>query len=172
MTLEQELAHLQAQRDSLQTRLTQLVTENRALRGACEVRFTLAPGATAPTRGSDGAAGWDLYALTDTQLRPGQTRVVDTGVSLELPPHHEGQIRGRSGLSKAGLHVQIGTLDSDFRGACGVIMFNATADTYTVKAGDRIGQIIVATVPPLHWVEATSLGETARGANGWGSTGT
>lgn len=171
MTPDEELAHLRAQRDSLQQRMTELVTENRALRGMTEVRFTLAPGATQPTRGSLGAAGWDLYAIAEQAVPSGRLVIIDVGVAIELPPHHEAQVRGRSGMTKRGLLSVLGTVDSDYRGSIGVALHNISGDYQVIKAGERIAQLVVSAVPPLPWVRAEALGGSERGGRGWGSTG-
>lgn len=173
MTPEEELRHLRQQVTDLQRRGTELLTENRALRGACEVRFTLAPGATAPTRGSAGAAGWDLYAprAGDQAVPSGRVVVIHVGVCVELPPFHEAQVRGRSSMVKRGLLAVLGTIDADYRGAIGVALHNVSPDFQVIKAGERIAQLVVSQVPPLPWVQTDSLSETERGARGWGSTG-
>lgn len=133
-----------------------------------------------PTYGSDQAAGLDLYALEDVTLTPGRVHRVRTGIAIEVPPGFEAQVRGRSGLTSRGVFVEIGTIDSDYRGEVGVLMHAYPIDTGgydlwyghpAVKAGDRIAQLVIAPVPRWRVVEVEELSETARGAGGFGSTG-
>lgn len=138
------------------------------------------PRAKLPTYGTDGAAGLDLYAVEDVTLLPHNVYKVRTGIALEIPPGYEGQVRGRSGLTSRGVFVELGTVDSDYRGEVGVMMHAYAIDTGGldlwcghpgVAAGDRIAQIIIAPVPRWRVVEAEELSETARGDGGFGSTG-
>lgn len=137
----------------------------------------LDPRAKLPTYGTDGAAGLDLYALDDVTLIPGRVYKVRTGIALEIPPGYEGQVRGRSGLTSRGVCVELGTVDSDYRGEVGVMMHALPGDcgcelcNEKIKAGDRIAQIIIAPVPRWRVVEVDELSETARGEGGYGSTG-
>lgn len=143
------------------------------------IPYTLAPGATAPTRATPGAAGMDLCAyLPDGPIRipPGEWERIPTGVSLAIPPGYEGQVRPRSGLAlKQGLTVlnSPGTIDSDYRGEVAVILVNHLADEYAVvRHGDRIAQLVVCPAPAVELVPADALPPTERGAGGFGSTGT
>lgn len=144
------------------------------------IRITLDTGARMPTRGSPGASGYDLYANESVDIRPGCLAVIDTGVSLELPPGWEAQVRPRSGLTKTGLLVQLGTIDSDYRGTIGVIVANHGGrqdghDTVigrrTLWRGDRIAQLVFARVEHPSFVVTDSLSSTDRGTGGFGSTG-
>lgn len=137
------------------------------------IRFALDEGAKAPVRGSERSAGYDLHALAGCTLNPGQIHVVDTGVHVELPADTEGQVRPRSGMSKRGLIVILGTIDEDFRGPIGATLVNMTRETQSIAAGDRIAQLVIAPVihRPWHQVDLAEMSETARGANGWGSSG-
>lgn len=122
-----------------------------------------------PTRGTQGAAGWDLYACENKLLQAGHTVAVDTGIGLELPPNYEAQIRPRSSLSSKGLLVHFGTIDSDYRGRLFVTMSLLKGDMYLVRAGDRIAQLVVAPVTTVSFFAAETLGDTNRGLSG--STG-
>lgn len=146
----------------------------------------LDPRAKLPTYGSECAAGLDLYALEDVTLTPWRVHRVRTGIAIEIPPGFEGQVRGRSGLTSRGVFVELGTVDSDYRGEVGVLMhaFVETHDRASrknaarggercarIKAGDRIAQLVIAPVPRWRVVEVEALSETARGVGGFGSTG-
>lgn len=143
------------------------------------IAYTLAPGARAPTRATAGAAGMDLHAyLPDggpLVLPPGEWAHIPTGVSVALPPGYEGQVRPRSGLAwKRGVTVlnAPGTIDADYRGDLGVLLLNHGDEDFAVEHGDRIAQLVVCPVPAVELVAADSLPPTARGAGGFGSTGT
>ncbi|HBS50029.1 MAG TPA: dUTP diphosphatase [Rhodobacteraceae bacterium] len=131
-----------------------------------------------PAYASAGAAGMDLRAnLPDrgqVVLAPGARALVPTGLRLEIPEGYEVQIRPRSGLAlKHGITLPNtpGTIDSDYRGPLGVIVMNAGAEPFTVAHGERIAQMVVAPVVRAVLQPAETLGETARGAGGFGSTG-
>lgn len=142
------------------------------------IAYTLATGATAPTRATPGAAGMDLCAyLPDGPIRipPGEWERIPTGLHLAIPAGYEGQVRPRSGLAwERGLTVlnSPGTIDSDYRGELAVILVNHLADEYAVvRHGDRIAQLVIAPVADAVLCPADALPATARGAGGFGSTG-
>ncbi|NKB55371.1 MAG: dUTP diphosphatase [Alphaproteobacteria bacterium] len=123
------------------------------------------------------SAGLDLLAaVADTQvLAPGERHLIPTGLSIALPAGHEAQVRPRSGLAlKNGVTVlnSPGTIDADYRGEIGVVLINLGSDPFEVSRGMRIAQMIVAPVTRLAWDETDTLPDTARGAGGYGSTGT
>ncbi len=123
-----------------------------------------------------GAAGMDLTAAPDEPLvlQPGQRALVPTGISVALPPGHEGQIRPRSGLAvKHGLTLlnAPGTIDEDYRGEVKVLLANLGQEPFTVEAGMRVAQLVVAPVCRVEVQEVEALEETARGAGGFGHTG-
>jgi len=129
-----------------------------------------------PQRATSQSAGFDLRARVDEplELAPGSRSLVPTGIMLELPPGHEGQVRPRSGLAlKHGLTLlnSPGTIDADYRGEIGVILVNLGQETVTVRRGDRIAQLVVQRLPQVEFVDRDSLAETARGAGGFGHTG-
>ena len=143
------------------------------------IAYTLAPGATAPTRATPGAAGMDLHAYIrhggPITVPPGQRVRIRTGVRVAIPPGYEGQVRPRSGLaSELGLTVlnSPGTIDSDYRGELRVILVNHGTNDVTIEHGDRIAQLVIAPVPAVELVPADALPPTGRGAGGFGSTGT
>ena len=128
-----------------------------------------------------GAAGADLRANlmpedreTGFTLDPMHRAVVPTGLRVEIPPGFEVRVRPRSGLAlRHGISLPNtpGTIDSDYRGPLGVLLINYGRDPFLVRHGDRIAQIIVAPVVQARFALAESLGDTARGTGGFGSTG-
>lgn len=136
----------------------------------------LREGALAPRYATEGAAGLDLAAAIDAPLRlaPGARAAVPTGIAIELPPGHEGQVRPRSGLAaKHGVTVlnAPGTIDEDYRGELAVLLVNLGSDEHVIRAGDRIAQLVVAPVRRVEVELAGALSESPRGAGGFGSTG-
>jgi dUTP pyrophosphatase len=133
------------------------------------------PAAVLPSyaHGPDEDAGMDLRAVESVILDPGIPRLVPTGLTIELPPGFEAQIRPRSGLAlQHGITCPNapGTIDPGYRGEISVILLNLGREPYQVHAGDRIAQMIVARYEPVEWDE-TGLGSSSRGAGGFGSSG-
>lgn len=129
-----------------------------------------------PTQATPGAAGFDVrYTGTDPYfLKAGCTRLVRLGFKVEIPEGYEIQVRPRSGLAlKHSITVTNapGTIDSDYRGECGVILTNLSEFDYTITPGERIAQFVVQQVPEVTLVEVEELSETTRGEGGYGSTG-
>jgi dUTP pyrophosphatase len=123
---------------------------------------------------TSGAAGLDLRADEACALAPGERRLVPTGLAIELPPGHEGQVRPRSGLAvKHGIGMvnAPGTIDQDYRGEVCVILVNLGQEPFQVRRGDRIAQLVVAPVTRVEVQVVEELGESARGDGGFGSTG-
>jgi dUTP pyrophosphatase len=129
--------------------------------------------AVCPERMSKGASGYDLFARMNTSIPPGATRVVPTGIFLEIPDGFEAQVRGRGSLAAIGLFVQIGTIDSDYRGEISVVIHNSNHAHYTVERDQRIAQLVFAEVAQVEFAECAynDLGHTERGRGGFGSTG-
>ena len=116
-------------------------------------------------------AGLDLRAVERVILQPGQAQAVPTGLAIELPPGYEAQVRPRSGLGlKHSLTVNFGTIDPGYRGEIRVIMFNLGRADYTIEKGDRIAQLVIGRYEAIEWEEG-ELGDSARGAGGFGSSG-
>jgi dUTP pyrophosphatase len=140
------------------------------------------PALPLPAYATPGAAGMDLQANLEPgdrahglSLAPGARALVPTGLALEIPASHEVQVRPRSGLAlRQGLTVlnSPGTIDSDYRGEVGVILVNLGTAPVTIAHGDRIAQMVLAPVARIAWTEAGELAASARGAGGFGSTGT
>ncbi|MFY8095347.1 MAG: dUTP diphosphatase [Niveispirillum sp.] len=123
------------------------------------------------------SAGLDLLAAISepVSLEPGQRRLIPTGIAIALPEGFEAQIRPRSGLAlKNGISLvnSPGTIDADYRGEIGVIVINHGDQPFTVERGTRIAQMVIARHERAVWSEVDNLDETARGAGGFGSTGT
>ena len=147
-----------------------------------DVSVTVLPhgrGLALPAHAEPQAAGLDLRAAVPegepVTLAPGDHALVPTGLQIALPPGTEGQVRPRSGLAyKHGVTVlnSPGTIDSSYRGEVGVLLVNHGRAPFRVTRGERIAQLVVARYLPVQLVEADGLGKTARGAGGFGSTGT
>jgi dUTP pyrophosphatase len=127
-----------------------------------------------PSYGTAAAAGLDLRADEACTLAPGERRLVPTGLALELPAGHEGQVRPRSGLAlRHGIAMvnAPGTIDEDYRGEVGVILVNLGQEPFEIRRGDRIAQLVVAPVARVEVEEAAELADSHRGEGGFGSTG-
>lgn len=132
--------------------------------------------AKTPTRGSDDAAGLDLYAAIESNivLRPNETKLIGTGIKIALPQGTFGGIFARSGLAlKQGLRPAncVGVVDSDYRGEVGVALHNDSNIEQIVYPGERIAQLIVIPYVTVFPVVVDDLNETERGSGGFGSTG-
>lgn len=128
--------------------------------------------ATTPSRGTDLAAGYDLYSAEEKTIPKEGKALVKTDIAIALPQGCYGRVAPRSSLSwKHHIDVGAGVVDRDYRGNVGVVLFNLSKTDYTVHQGDRIAQLIVERIstPPL--VEVEELDSTARGTAGYGSTG-
>lgn len=141
-------------------------------------RLPHAEGLPLPAYETAGSAGMDLRAAVPEDqplpLAPGQRALVPTGLKIAVPLGFEAQVRARSGLAlKHGIICPNapGTIDSDYRGECGVILANIGHETFVVRRGERIAQLVIARHERADWVEVEELDETARGAGGFGSTG-
>ncbi|MFT3752349.1 MAG: dUTP diphosphatase [Paludibacter sp.] len=122
------------------------------------------------------SAGMDLRANIDEPvvLKPLERKLIPTGLFIELPDGYEAQIRPRSGLAiKKGITVlnSPGTIDADYRGEVCIILVNLSAEEFVINDGERICQMVIAKHAQAEWVEVVELGETGRGAGGFGHTG-
>lgn len=129
-----------------------------------------------PQYETEGSAGMDIRAYMDepVTLLPGERALIPTGLFMEIPIGYEVQIRARSGLAAKygiGLTNGIGTIDSDYRGEIKVSLINWGQESYTVKNGDRIAQMVVARYEQAVLERTDELSETARGQGGFGHTG-
>jgi dUTP pyrophosphatase len=118
-------------------------------------------------------AGMDLRAAEDAELEPGRPAAIPTGLAIEVPPGCEAQVRPRSGLA---LHHAItlpnspATIDPGYRGEIKVILLNLGRETYSVRRGDRIAQLVISRYEPIEWLEG-ELSNSQRGESGFGSSG-
>lgn len=141
------------------------------------VRITLDPHAFAPPAyQTEHAAGMDVYAAVTEPLTiaPGRVVAVPTGVRLEIPPGYEAQVRPRSGLALRhgiGIPNGPGTIDSDYRGELQVLLINFGSEPYVVRRGDRVAQLVFASVARVSLTVAEELQDTARGDGGFGHSG-
>ena len=137
-----------------------------------------------PAYETKGSVGVDLAAHVEDDkgddtdsgiiIEPGKRRLVHTGIAVEIPEGYEGQVRPRSGLAlKHGVTLvnTPGTIDSDYRGEIKVIMINLGDESFVVKTGDRIAQLVISPVVRLVWEEVVELSDTGRGDGGFGSSG-
>lgn len=161
----------------------------------------LHPDAIIPRYMSAGAAGFDLHAISDVVIEPGETKKIPLGLAFEIPQGYEIQIRMRSGIAaktKLRLPNGVGTVDQDFRGEVMMMFDNISREeygstprlrnlkgkteyydgtfypkyTYIIRKGDRVCQGVLKRVPQARFIEVDELGETERGEGGFGSTGT
>ena len=160
----------------------------------------LHPDAVIPQYAYEGDAGFDLVAVEDVVVEPGETVKVPTGIAIELPSGYELQVRPRSGISlRTKLRVVLGTVDAGYRGEIGVIVDNIASEqyytykqyfellttegeridakypywegTYIIRKGDRIAQAVIKSVEQAHFIEVGELDDSERGEGGFGSTG-
>lgn len=132
----------------------------------------LHPDARTPTYATDGAACFDLYACEDAIVPAGQSNALRTGIAVAVPTGWSLDILSRSGMSfKHGVTAFPGIVDSDFRGEVMVLLHNSSSASYRVRAGDRIAQARLTPCPRVTFWKAEQLEVTARGAGGFGSTG-
>ncbi|HUI26495.1 MAG TPA: dUTP diphosphatase [Candidatus Kryptonia bacterium] len=129
-----------------------------------------------PAYASDDAAGMDLAADIDgaIMLAPGERRLVPTGIAVQLPRGYEAQVRPRSGMAlRHGVTLlnSPGTIDADYRGEIQVLLINHGAESFALRRGDRIAQLIVAPVCRAQWQVVDELDVTKRGSGGFGHTG-
>lgn len=129
-----------------------------------------------PEYGSTHAAGMDLRANLDEEiiLKPGERKLIPTGLFIEIPVGYEAQVRPRSGLAiKHGITVlnSPGTIDADYRGEICVILINLSTDVFHIQHGERIAQMIVARHETIEWERSQELESSERGSGGFGHTG-
>lgn len=128
----------------------------------------------APTKATDGSAGFDLYADHHCKIEWGSTEVINTGIAIEIPRHYVGLIFARSGLAtKHGIRPAncVGVIDSDYRGEIMVALRNDGFNDYEIHTGDRIAQIVIVPCLTDNLEESDHLSVTVRGDGGFGSTG-
>lgn len=134
----------------------------------------LEPEAIIPTKGSDAAAGVDLYAPRALVIHPGSNGVINTGLAIEIPDGYFGAIFARSGMAtRKGLRPAncVGVIDSDYRGEIIVVLHNDTDIIRPVQEGDRIAQLVILPYEKIEFSEVEELTNTKRADGGFGSTG-
>ena len=132
----------------------------------------LHPDAIIPTRGSEHAAGLDLYADHGDTINPGKRVLIGTGIAIALWPGTVGLIWPRSGLAtRHGVDLLAGVVDADYRGEVRVALINHGAEPVDIEPGDRIAQLLIQPLAMVEVEEADELPETVRGKDGFGSTG-
>ena len=129
-----------------------------------------------PSYQTPGSSGMDLHAAIEGQqvIAPGASALIPVGIRIAIPPGYEAQVRPRSGLALRHRLTVLntpGTIDSDYRGPVAVILFNAGAEEFVVRRGDRIAQMVIAPVCRAELKEVPTLDETERSVGGFGHTG-
>ncbi len=142
-------------------------------------RLPHAEGLELPAYATEHSAGMDLRAAIPEEepllIRPGERVLIPTGIQVALPEGYEGQVRPRSGLAwKYGITVlnSPGTIDADYRGEIKIILINLSQEPFLLRRGERIAQLVVAAHARVEWLDQEELADTARGAGGFGHTGT
>lgn len=131
----------------------------------------LSPTAVKPERKSEGAAGYDLFAARECVVPPRGKALVPTDLSIVIPKGYYGKIEARSGLAwKSHIDVGAGVIDSDYRGAVGIVLFNHSETECKIPLGFAAAQIVFLKVEQPFFVEKEELDDTVRGAGGFGST--
>lgn len=133
--------------------------------------------AIVPTYGTPFSAGADIYALPngDIEINPGETKLIHTGIALQIPEGYGGFIFARSGIAtKRGLAPanKVGVIDSDYRGEIMVTLYNHSDSAQIIASGERVAQLVIMPYIKAEFYETESLNETQRAFGGFGSTGT
>ena len=134
----------------------------------------LNPEAKLPNFAHKGDAGMDVYSIEEAIIKSGETKLIKTGISIELPEMTEGQMRPRSGLALKNSITLLnspGTIDGGYRGEIGVIMINHGKDDFKVEKHMKIAQMVVKPIYDINVAEVEYLSDTVRGKGGFGSTG-
>jgi dUTP pyrophosphatase len=121
--------------------------------------------------GSEEASGLDILSDVNETIKSGETKFINSGLRVQLPRGVYGDIRPRSGLSKIGIQVQLGLIDSDYTGYWGVLIYNSSKEDYTISIGERVGQLVLHRDLKVRLYEGVITKKTKRGNKGFGSTG-
>ncbi len=125
-----------------------------------------------PKYAREGDAGMDLFSCEDSVINPGERKLINTGLSIELPQGFVSLIWDKSGLAaKKGITTLGGVIEHTYRGEYGVILLNTSNETHEVKSGEKIAQLLIQPIVTAEIEEAEELSETVRGSGGFGSTG-
>ena len=123
--------------------------------------------ATAPAKGTDHLAGYDMYSAKNAIIPPHKIRLIHTDVALEIPINHFGQIKSRSSLAlRDRIDVKVGTIDADYRGEIEIIISNKGNSPFTIQHGDRVAQIVIMKTPNLETKVKDELSTTTHDKNG------
>lgn len=136
-----------------------------------DVKIKLFEGGQLPEYKRNGDVCMDCKSRRNTVLKYGERTLIPLGFALELPAGFEAVVRPRSGNSKNGIDVAIGTIDTNYRGEVMACVINNSGNDFFVETGDRICQLAIREVPTVSWNVVKELSETERGSNGFGSTG-
>lgn len=131
----------------------------------------LHPDAKVPQMQREGDAAFDIYAVEDVTIPLKSYNHVSCGIALEIPTGYKVMINGRSGLASKGIQCHVGTIDENYKGNIGTILYNWNDSPYQIKKGDRVGQISLQKVIPTVYQEVQELSSSVRGAQGFGSSG-
>jgi len=129
------------------------------------------PEAKLPAYAHGGDAGFDLFSSGDHELAAGEVKAIATGIRMAIPPGHVGLVWDKSGLSLKGVHRLAGVVDSGYRGEVQVVLVNLGPETFAVKKGMKIAQMLIQPVQTVEIEETSELDDTSRGEGGFGSTG-
>ncbi|MDP2684831.1 MAG: dUTP diphosphatase [bacterium] len=125
-----------------------------------------------PAYGRIGDAGLDLFCIEDYDLKPGERYTFKLGFAMELPAGTVAHVWDRSGMaSKFGIHSLAGVIDSTYRGEVGVVLLNTAKDSYQIKKGDKIAQMVIQKFEATEFEQVDELADTERGEKGWFSSG-
>lgn len=124
-----------------------------------------------PSYSHKGDAGLDIYSCEECVIRPGERKMVSTGIATEVPEGYVVLIWDKSGIAASGIKTMGGVIDCHYRGEYKIIMFNTTNSPYEIKKGQKIAQALIQPVVSAEVQEVEELSETARGDGGFGSTG-
>lgn len=129
------------------------------------------PEAITPNYALSGDVGLDLYSLDDCELQPGTKQIFGLGFALEIPNGYGAFVMDKGGMAKRGIHAMGGVFDAGYRGEYLAQLVNLSKDTYQIKAGDKIAQLVILPVAVAELVEANELSSSERGHGRFGSTG-
>lgn len=158
------------ERETMQTSTPEQIRADQDARS--QIKFMqLHSDATLPTRGSPLAAGYDLFASEDVTFLEDEVKAIPLGFATALPTDIHGRVESRSGRALDSWIVVTGVIDADYRGEWKVLMANYSGETRTIKAGDKIAQVVFRQTIIRDFKIVDALDDTARGAGGFGSTG-
>lgn len=136
-----------------------------------DVKIKLIENGMLPKYKRQGDCCLDCYSRENASIKHGERKLIPLGFALELPPEWEAVIRPRSGNSKNGIEIAIGTVDTNYRGEVMACVINNSGNDFFIEIGDRICQLAVRHAPTVMFEVVDELSETERGSNGFGSSG-